>query len=773
MSRSAPLPWALCLLLCLAAPARAADPPGEMMLVAVRVNGEGRGEHPALRTPQGTFLVPAASFLQLGLGPLPPGSGHSPEPDAWIDLSALPESRVAFDTATLTLDIVLPPERLPVRRLDFRTPRRTDLEPLSGDSAFLNYGAGLQGGDGGSSRDLDLELGVRRGGWLLLSDQRRAGGRPLRLMTRLVRDRPQQLQRLVLGDHYADSGSLGGTLNLGGVSLTKVYAIDPYFVRNPTARLSGVLPSPAEVEIYLDGVRVRSEELGAGPFELEGLDYYGGSRNVQVLVRDAFGREQFLTRAYYFTDSLLAAGLHEYGYAAGLQREAFGSRSADYGAPAAALYHRYGVSDDLTAGLRGEAGEGFWNAGPELTLRLPGGLGIATLAGAAGGIPGAAAGGAGLLGYSYQARRFNAGLRLETYAASYADSTHGSAPDRPSRRLEASIGTHLPGLGNLGLSHAEQRDHDGGEGRTDSLTYSRTLGGRLSLFTTLSRGRDPDSGSDTRLFLGLSLHAGGRRNVSLQHQQDGDGGRQSLQVTRPTPAGEGFGYRLAMDHDAGEVTLSPYARWHGRRGILSGELRTGGAGGGDSWRLRGAGALAWADGHAVLTRPIHDAFALVRVGTLENVRVSLNHQAVGRTDSRGLLPLPDLSGYLDNAVTIDGRDIPLDYAFATRERHVAPPHRGGVLVDFPLRRVRAVAGRLLRSDGTPAGHGTVTLGEASEPLQAITLRDGGFYLEGIAPGRHRGRYQGPAGGCDFLLEIPATEQVVLELGEVRCDAPER
>ena len=74
-----------------------------------------------------------------------------------------------------------------------------------------------------------------------------------------------------------------------------------------------------------------------------------------MVIKDPFGQEQTIRYPYYFTDTLLGAGLHEYSYNAGFLRRRFGEESNRYGPLAFSAFHNYGLNDALTVGGRGKA----------------------------------------------------------------------------------------------------------------------------------------------------------------------------------------------------------------------------------------------------------------------------------------------------------------------------------------------------------------------------------------------------------------------------------
>jgi outer membrane usher protein len=52
-------------------------------------------------------------------------------------------------------------------------------------------------------------------------------------MSNVTYDRRNEQQRIVVGDFIASSGDLGSSINLGGLSFSKIYAMNPYFIKNP------------------------------------------------------------------------------------------------------------------------------------------------------------------------------------------------------------------------------------------------------------------------------------------------------------------------------------------------------------------------------------------------------------------------------------------------------------------------------------------------------------------------------------------------------------
>ena len=65
------------------------------------------------------------------------------------------------------------------------------------------------------------------------------------------------------GDAIVSDSSLGGSAILAGLSVSRDYSLDPYFVRGPMPRTQGFALTPSTVDVYVNGVLVRQEQVKA------------------------------------------------------------------------------------------------------------------------------------------------------------------------------------------------------------------------------------------------------------------------------------------------------------------------------------------------------------------------------------------------------------------------------------------------------------------------------------------------------------------------------
>ena len=389
---------------------------GQTMVLSASLNTEAKGDIFIWRTQDLDFLVKVEDLKAMGFKE-PAGIVLVLDGAPHVSLKSIRGVSFTFVEKTLALNISADPQLLLGQALDLRSDQRIRGVIPNDNSVFFNYALSASGGDSASGSNLGFagELGWRFGDYLLLSDgsvtQAANGQRQfVRLMSSVTHDDRESLKRTVIGDFLTPSRELGSGVNLGGISISKLYGLDPYFIKFPTQSIRGTVALPSDLEVYLDGQRIRNEKIKPGEFELRDLLAYGGARNIQLVLRDAFGRVQQLSYSLYFSDQPLRQGLQEYSYNLGALRRNFGVQSNHYGPLAFSLFHRYGMSNTVTLGLRAEGRRSLFNAGPTATVVL-GSAGVVNMALAGSSLEGRR-GAAGSAVYNYQAKSWSLGFSL-------------------------------------------------------------------------------------------------------------------------------------------------------------------------------------------------------------------------------------------------------------------------------------------------------------------------------------------------------------------------
>jgi outer membrane usher protein FimD/PapC len=695
----------------------------------------------------------------------------------------MPKVGFVFNEKDLSVEITASPELLPKREIDFLSSRHPKVFFPKGNSAFLNYRLNYSDSNNSDpSEQMTNQLGIRLGEVLLMSDssytKTAIDERFVRLMSNLTYDRQVDMQRLVVGDQFAASGELGNSVNIGGIGFSKVYRMNPYFSKNPLLTLSGMISLPSEVEIYLNGVRIRREKLSPGEFELKNISYYGGAGDVEVVIRDAFGRVERIKYPFYFTDMLLKKGLYEYSYNLGALRNMFGIESDQYGDTVFSGFQRYGLTDSLTVGLRAEGeANGFYNIGPQLAYNIDN-KGIATLSLSKSAGDSEHRGDAWSFTYGFQKRNITARLIARGFTENYSMIGTGNITEKTKIEQGAGIGYGFGDIGNISIDLSTTKKYSGVDKQVATVSFSKNISRFLSGSITYKNILEQDS--DNEIFLGLNYNTDGDLSVAGNYHKSRVEDTILLQAQKNLPVGVGLGYRATLEKRETESSSSyifnPVLQYNEKYGLYEGEYR--GNYNNDTnirddyYQLSASGAVVYAGNTFGLMRPVNDSFGLVQVGQLSGIRVLHSGEEVGSTGSKGKLFVPNLGSYYDNAISIDDKGIGMDYNIPEVQKYVSPSFRSGVLIDFAVSKFQAVTGKLhIITDGKkePVEFYEVTLLEGETEINFPTGKDGEFYLENLKYGDYRAEFSYKGSQCSFMLKMPASEDPIVDIGEVICD----
>ncbi len=733
-------------------------------LLALRVNEIRKGYVMAV-VRDSDVLVNVAELEEAGIRGFT-GRREAIDGELYVSLRSLaPQISYAIDGENSALAISAAPALLGRRSVDLGSRRPENIEYATNSSAFLNYSVNWS--DAANRVSAFGELGWSVKGALLTSTvSRDSEGRVVRGLTRAILDDRSHLSRWTLGDSFAETGPLGGGAFLGGVSVSRNFSLDPYFVRLPRFGLSGAVSTPSTVEVYVNGNLVRREQLPPGLFDLRNIPVVTGSGTTRLVVRDAFGQERETTSPYYFSSGLLGAGISEYSYALGAQRLELARESGSYGPLTFLGRHRAGLTDSMTVSGRLEATSNLVSGGTGLTVGLP--IGEVEI-GAALSRERHSSGASGYLSYAYSGRPLAFGASVKLTSARYSTVSLRAADDRSRREIQTYLSIQAARDLRLQGQLVSERFRDGV--RRDRASLSATYQvGRAHFFLGAGRARGDEGRFANELFGGIAWSFGGGARASVAVQ----GGRISGEFQQSLPSGPGLGYLAQVA--TGDGDLSARARLQYQSSFGRYELfhdRSGGAG---TSSFTAAGGLVTIGGTLHASRPVRDGFALVQVGGVPGVQGFLSNRAVGRTGSSGDLLVPGLISYYGNRLSISDQDVPPDYAIEATQKLVAPPYRGGAVVKFPVRRIRSLTGSL--EIEAPGGMEIPSFGQlVIDRKGGLTMsplgKNGEFYLDELAPGSYPATIQYRGGSCRFTLVVPSVAETFFNLGRIVCTSRTR
>jgi outer membrane usher protein len=175
------------------------------------------------------------------------------------------------------------------------------------------------------------------------------------------------------------------------------------------------------------------------------------------------------------------------------------------------------------------------------------------------------------------------------------------------------------------------------------------------------------------------------------------------------------------------------------------QSRTAGTNGSDDISLNLGTALAFAGGHAALSRPITDSFVIVSPhpslsGRTVEVNVADGVPAA-KSGPLGSAVLPEVLSYQKTRVDVSAPDLPPWVDLGPQPLYVYPAYRSGTRLVAGTAAAVIVEGLFVDAAGRPlpleAGD-LASLDEPGAPAQGFfTAKTGRFAVEGLKPGRLR------------------------------------
>lgn len=753
----------------------------EQAVLQVFLNTENKGEYFSMITEGNRILLSSEDILSIGFKEIPEDAGIGDKGYIYLD-SLSPEVKVALEKKESVLHITAGPELLRKTTFDLSQKPGEKVYYADDNSAFLNYAMTYTAGQGFDfeSMAIPMELGVSRNGYTGISNfsyvKNDTENRVVRFLTSIIRDDPAGLRRFVIGDFYGFSGNLGSGAILGGISLSRNFSTAPFFIKYPGMEISGMLHTPSDLEIYANEMLVNKAHLSPGEFEFMGLPYLRGGGEVDIVIKDAFGREERMVIPYYVSTILLKPGLHDYSYNVGFKRKEFGRESFKYSDPTFLGFHRFGFSRVFTGGFRAEVDKDLINAGPTATF-LIGKLGELDTALAFSHTHNRT--GYGIFSnYSYAGRYFNWRLFAKGYSREYTNLALSSSDIKPRFEGLASLGFRQKKFGSLSLSYSVSDLYRGTDIKRASIFYNKRILKNISF--NISASRTDAEERIYEVFAGLTFILGKATSATLDYRVQDDYSRASATLQQNAPLGTGFGYRVSADrteddreitHGDTETGGSGFLQYRSPYGIYTAEyLKVWGE---DTYSASASGGIAFINSSLHFTRPISDGFALVKVDDLANVRVRFNNQEAGITNKHGEVLVPDLISYYPNSVSFNDTDCPVNYLIPEIEKKVSIPFRGGGVVLFDLQKLQAFTGSFSvveKGTKTVAEYWGLELRLDSCTIEAVVGKRGEFYLENIPAGSYPARlFENGKKECVFSITIPASDDAIVDMGEVVCE----
>ena len=749
------------------APASSASdgpPVGTEAFVSVRINGRVVAEFTKVyRASERRYLV-KREVLTAARIPVPATPAQVVNNEEYFDLDQM--AHFTFDVPQQSLSADIPTEKFQRSVLDASFRKHYDLYQSS-PGFLLNHEVEMDRVGGANLFSGLLEprffssLGVFSS-QLAVTNYAQSG--PVRrLQTTFVRDMPDRMTTLTIGDSVTRPDVWGRSVNFAGVRWSRNFGSRPDFIPYLLPSLDGQAAEPSTIDLYVNNARLMQKSVDAGPFSVANIPIATGTGDIRLVVTDVFGRQQVVNASYLASPILLRRGVSDFDYSAGVLRWGYGGIADTYHTMFVAGTHRYGLSSSITLNLRGElvGTTQAFGSGLDFKVRSFGILSV----GSAGSHSIKGLGGLvyGQLQHQSRTWGYSANVQSATSTFRQVGFNTKSAGDR--LRMSASLSRNLnrimsAGFGYVKISRFASQVTD------PNAEFSGTTGsagfrlGKLG-FLNASVLYAPNLPQKVSANFTWSLPIGRRRNVIASSQMNAKGASGFVETGQYVSSGTGYGYRARTSLDHKEVDAGfDYQNAYGNYTVEMGNNT-----GGTNYRLRERSGILFMNREPVATRWQYDSFALVDAEGNRDVPVLSNNQEIMKTDHRGLAVVP-LVRYDRNMIRLDDSGLPVELSMDLSERSVVPRAGSGVLVHFAVEKNHGLIVVLRQSDGKPVPAGAEIRLEGSDSAY-VAGYDGEVYFENIVlPSVLHAAWQG--GSCSATVPRHESQEPLPRLGPIAC-----
>lgn len=767
------------------------------LLLDVEINGYAIAKVGEFVLRDGVLMARRNELSDLGFRVPPAPLAAVPEVNALIPLSALPGVKARLDAASQTLSVTASDASLlpTVLRVGDVPDAASKVE--SGTGVTLNYDVTATEAAG---RTVGVGLLDLRGfsPWGVVSSGALVylGGGPggagsnsvIRLDSTYTFSDSDRLRRYRAGDFISGSLSWTRAIRMGGLQITTDFGLRPDLVTFPLPTVGGSAAVPSTLDVLVNGNRMLSQQVAAGPFQIPQLPVVTGAGTVSLTVTNALGRQVLVTLPFYASSDLLTPGLQSYSAQLGALRRNWGVVSNDYGPVAGIVTYRRGMSSMLTLEAGAEGTRGLFKSGGGAIVNLGN---FAVLNASA-----AASTGGGRFGSQLQVgiqrigTVFSAGASMTLASSGFNDLASMGGDPVPSRQINANLGLTLRRFGSIGIAYAAV-DRDARPAAIPvflPLGATNVPGGTLTSFVpeqhahilaasysvqfraislSATSFRDFANTHSYGAQLSLTIPLGSRASASATGSTGSSGKAGQLQAQQSVTQIGDWGYQAyasigtsahqfgQVQHEFSAALVSVGADRVGKQVTATTEVQ---------------GAVSFVDGGLFASNLINDSFAIVDTGGLAQVRVTNENRPVGKTDSAGRLLVPNLRSFDANSVAIEPDDIPQDATIDVTSRSVRPQDRSGVVVKFQLKIGRSALVILVDDAGAaiPLGS-TATL--RSSGVVAPVGYGGDAFLQDVEPHNDLTIERPDGRQCTVTFDYTPIPGEIPRIGPLPCRGP--
>lgn len=264
-----------------------------------------------------------------------------------------------YDSASLSLNIEINPDLQKPRLLSMRhkgsaTLRASNRIQANDIGGYLNLYSNLSTSTtlADPALKLRLESSLNIHGYVLESMASKDNEQWTLGDTTLTYDRSDKLYRYQAGDIATLTKGFQDTYSLTGISLSKNFFMDPKLQIKPRANSTFTLSTKSTVEVYLNGTLQKTFQLDEGKYSLEDIGLLDGANNIDIKIKDEFGKITYKTTSEYYDTQLLKPELSTFSSSLGLLKDIQEQTSTPLVKQLIfSSYYQQGLYKNLTLGL--------------------------------------------------------------------------------------------------------------------------------------------------------------------------------------------------------------------------------------------------------------------------------------------------------------------------------------------------------------------------------------------------------------------------------------
>ncbi len=570
--------------------------------------------------------------------------------------------------------------------------------------------------------------------------------------TRLVKDFEKQLLRASVGDVSILSTGYQNSRTLGGISVTRQYAIQPYANIRPLNRTELWVKRPSYIEVYVNDGFINRVYAPQGPIQLSDFPLFSGINKVDLKITDDTGQVEWINLNLLYDVQLLGAGIQQFAYQVGAPSETFrNDRRYDDKNITFSFFHRLGLSDRFTIGGSFQSDRSVWLGGQDFIWLTRAGLisGESGISHKSGGTTAAA----GRLRYKSLDYKLGAdkpirgAAEIEYKARKFASLGQITGSNPYSWRYDLSVSKPITAVTTAGLGFQYSVNREGDNGRAARFDFNSELARQWR--TNMSYTWEKENKINHKIQITLTwVQAEGRYYGNLSYAYPTKTTR--LEMNRsPSSIVDDFRATLGAQNSPTAYQGDASIEYTHEKGLVrtdhtssrireeNGYRRTV-----HSTSLNLSTAVAWVGTNVALTRPIADSFALLTASkSYKSFKIPVNpvSQSAEATINRfGPAVIPTLTSYNETPIILDSSVLPIGYSLNKEYLIARPTYRSGMKIEVGGAATAILAGQFLQPSGSPLALATGSVLNSEGKVQStfFTNRSGHFLLENLPPGSY-------------------------------------